>query len=70
VKLVEPCNLYECKIRDYKLIGPFFEIQKSVVIGAKCWVQSHSFICSQFKISDNCFIGHGRMFTNNLVKYG
>ena len=70
VTLVEPCNLYECKIGDYTFIGPFVEIQKNVVIGAKCRIQSHSFICSKVKIGDNCFVGHGVMFTNDLFKSG
>ena len=70
VTLVEPCNLYECKIGDYTFIGPFVEIQKDVVIGAKCRIQSHSFICSKVIIRDNCFIGHGVMFTNDLFKSG
>ena len=30
VKVVEPCNLYECKIG-----GPFTEVQKGAVIGAR-----------------------------------
>ncbi len=30
VTVVEPVNLYECKIGDNSFIGPFVEIQKGV----------------------------------------
>ena len=33
VKIVEPVNLYECRIGDDCFIGPFVEIQKGVVVG-------------------------------------
>lgn len=65
VKVVEPCNLYECIIGDDCFIGPFVEIQKGVAIGAGCKIQSHSFICSMVTIGHNCFIGHGVMFVND-----
>ena len=70
VKIVKPCNLYGCKIGNYSFIGPFVEIQTDVVIGKKCRIQSHSFICSKVVIGDNCFIGHGVNFTNDLFKNG
>src|SRR4051812_35633688 len=70
VKVVEPVNLYGCKIGDDCFIGPFVEIQKDVVIGDKCKVQSHSFICELVTIGDNCFIGHGVMFINDLFSRG
>ena len=44
VTIVEPCNLYGCKIGDQCFIGPFVEIQKEAVIGDRTKVQSHSFI--------------------------
>ena len=47
VKVVKPCNLYNCKIGDHSFIGPFVEIQKGAVVGRNCKVQSHSFICSK-----------------------
>lgn len=59
-------NLYECKIGDNSFIGPFVEIQKGVVIGKRCRVQSHSFICEGTTIGDGVFIGHGVVFTNDL----
>lgn len=62
----ELVNLYECKIGDNSFIGPFVEIQKKVVIGKRCKIQSHSFICEGVTIDDDVFIGHGVIFTNDL----
>ena len=70
VKVVQPVNLYECTIGDNCFIGPFVEIQKGVVIGNKCKIQSHAFICELVTISNNCFIGHGVMFINDKFKHG
>jgi len=70
VKLVEPCNVYECFIGNNVFIGPFVEIQKGVVIGNNTKVQSHTFICELVTIGDNCFIGHGVMFVNDLFSIG
>lgn len=65
VKVVQPVNLYGCKIGDQCFIGPFTEIQKDVVIGNRTKIQSHSFICELVTIGDDCFIGHGVMFIND-----
>ena len=70
VKLVEPCNLYECIIGNDCFIGPFTEIQKGVVIGDRCKLQSHSFICELVTIGKDCFIGHGVMFVNDTFENG
>ena len=70
VKLVEPCNVYECALGDDCFIGPFVEIQKGVVIGARSKVQSHAFICELVSIGDDCFVGHGVMFTNDVFAEG
>ncbi|MBS1643000.1 MAG: N-acetyltransferase [Bacteroidetes bacterium] len=70
VKIVEPCNLYECEIGNNCFIGPFTEIQKNVTIGENCKIQSHSFICELVTIGNNCFIGHGVMFINDLFSEG
>jgi acetyltransferase-like isoleucine patch superfamily enzyme len=70
VIVVEPVNLYECKIGDNSLIGPFVEIQKGVEIGSNCKIHSHSFICELVRIGNNCFIGHGVMFINDKMKTG
>ncbi|MGY3343477.1 MULTISPECIES: acyltransferase [unclassified Bradyrhizobium] len=70
VKVVEPCNLYGCVIGDGCFIGPFTEIQKDVVVGARTRVQSHSFICELVSIGEDCFIGHGVMFINDTFTSG
>lgn len=70
VKVVEPVNIYGCRIDDDCFIGPFTEIQKDVVIGKRTKVQSHSFICELVSIGDDCFIGHGVMFINDLFAKG
>jgi acetyltransferase-like isoleucine patch superfamily enzyme len=68
--IIEPVNLFECKIGDNVFIGPFVEIQKDVEIGNRTRVSSHSFICELVTIGENCFISHGVMFTNDLFKTG
>ncbi|HTC00690.1 MAG TPA: acyltransferase [Ferruginibacter sp.] len=70
VKIVQPVNLYGCSIGDNSFVGPFVEIQKDVVIGDRCKIQSHTFICELVTIGDNCFIGHGVMFINDLFSEG
>jgi|SRR5688572_22976685 len=70
VKVVTPVNLYGCKIGDNCFIGPFTEIQKDVSIGHRTKVQSHSFICELVSIGEDCFIGHGVMFINDLFSKG
>ncbi len=70
VTIVEPVNLYGCTIGSDSFIGPFTEIQKDVVIGERCKVQSHSFICELVTIGNDCFIGHGVMFVNDLFSEG
>jgi acetyltransferase-like isoleucine patch superfamily enzyme len=70
VRITEPVNLYGCTIGDSSVVGPFTEIQKDVVIGNNCRIQSHSFICELVTIGDDCFIGHGVMFINDDWKTG
>ena len=70
VKVVEPVNLYGCKIGDGCFIGPFVEIQRGVAIGARTKVQSHSFVCELVEIGEDCFIGHGVMFINDTFSTG
>ena len=70
VRVVAPVNMYGCTIGAKTFIGPFSEIQKSVVIGSNCRVQSHSFICELVTIGNDCFIGHGVMFINDLFEDG
>jgi acetyltransferase-like isoleucine patch superfamily enzyme len=70
VSIVEPCNLYGCKIGDDCFVGPFTEIQKGAVVGARTRVQSHSFICELVTIGEDCFVGHGVMFINDTFSTG
>jgi acetyltransferase-like isoleucine patch superfamily enzyme len=70
VQWIAPCNLYGCTIGEDCFIGPFVEIQRGAVIGKRCRIQSHSFICEKVTILDDCFIGHGVMFTNDLFQAG
>ena len=70
VKIIKPVNIYGCKIGDNCFIGPFVEIQKNVGIGSNTKIQSHSFICELVTIGNNCFIGHGVMFINDLFENG
>ena len=68
VQIFQPTlvNLYGCTIGDETKIGAFVEIQKNVSVGARCKISSHTFICEGVDISDEVFIGHGVMFTNDL----
>jgi UDP-2-acetamido-3-amino-2,3-dideoxy-glucuronate N-acetyltransferase len=59
-------NLYGCSIGAQTKVGTFVEIQKGAVIGARCKISSHTFICEGVTIEDEVFIGHGVMFTNDL----
>lgn len=70
VTLVEPVNIYGCSVGADVFIGPFTEIQKNSRIGARSRIQSHSFICELVTIGEDCFIGHGVMFINDLFENG
>ena len=70
VRIVNPVNLYGCTVGDDTAIGPFVEIQKDVVIGSRCRIQSHVFICELVVIGDDCFISHGAMFINDPFRIG
>ena len=65
VTVVNPVNLYGCILGDDVKIGPFVEIQKSVEIGERTKIQSHSFVCELVEIGADCFVGHGVMFIND-----
>ena len=58
-------NLYGCSVGDDTRIGAFVEVQKNAVVGARCKVSSHTFVCEGVTIEDEVFIGHGVMFTND-----
>jgi UDP-2-acetamido-3-amino-2,3-dideoxy-glucuronate N-acetyltransferase len=67
VKIFHPSlvNLYGCTVGEDTKIGTFVEIQKDALIGARCKISSHTFICEGVVIEDEVFIGHGVMFTND-----
>jgi len=58
-------NLYGCRVGDGSRIGPFVEIQRGATIGARCKIQSHTFVCEGVEIEDDVFVGHGVMFIND-----
>jgi acetyltransferase-like isoleucine patch superfamily enzyme len=60
-------NLYGCTIGDGTRIGAFVEVQKGAVIGRRCKISSHTFICEGVEIEDGVFVGHGVMFTNTML---
>jgi acetyltransferase-like isoleucine patch superfamily enzyme len=66
VRIFNFVNAYGCSIDDNSKVGAFVEIQKGSTIGKNCKISSHTFICEGVHIEDNCFIGHGVMFTNDL----
>jgi acetyltransferase-like isoleucine patch superfamily enzyme len=58
-------NLYGCSVGDGSQIGTFVEIQAGAKIGARCKIQSHTFICDGVEIGDRVFVGHGVTFVND-----
>jgi UDP-2-acetamido-3-amino-2,3-dideoxy-glucuronate N-acetyltransferase len=58
-------NLYGCRIGSGTRIGPFVEIQRGAVVGERCKIQSHAFICDGVEIGDEVFVSHGVMFVND-----
>ena len=68
VRIIRPelVNIYGATIGDETQIGPFVEIQRGVIIGARCKIQTHSFICEGVTIEDGVFIGHNVTFTNDI----
>lgn len=65
VKIYNFVNLYGCEIGDDTKIGTFVEIQKNARIGARCKIQSHTFICEGVTIEDDVMVAHGVMFIND-----
>jgi acetyltransferase-like isoleucine patch superfamily enzyme len=65
VKLAKFINLYGCEVGDDTKIGAFVEIQKNAIVGRRCKISSHTFICEGVTIEDQVFIGHGVMFINH-----
>jgi acetyltransferase-like isoleucine patch superfamily enzyme len=70
VTVIEPANLYGCTIGDGTFVGPFVEIQRGAVIGKRCKIQSHAFVCDLVTIGDDTVVSHGVMFINDMFKTG
>jgi len=70
VRVMMPSNVYGCTLGDEVFVGPFVEIQKGCIIGRGSKIQSHSFLCENVTLGENCFIGHGVTFANDLFKSG
>jgi UDP-2-acetamido-3-amino-2,3-dideoxy-glucuronate N-acetyltransferase len=58
-------NLYGCAVGADSRVGTFVEVQRGAAIGARCKIQSHTFICEGVTIEDEVFVGHGVMFVND-----
>jgi acetyltransferase-like isoleucine patch superfamily enzyme len=67
VKIFGFVNLYGCSVGDETSVGCFVEIQKNAVVGARCKISSHAFICEGVVIEDEVFIGHHVCFTNDIL---
>lgn len=67
VSVVGFVNLYGCTIGDQTKIGPFVEIQAGAVVGSRCKISSHSFVCEGVTIEDEVFVGHHVCFTNDVL---
>ena len=65
VKIFNFVNAYECSIDDDSKIGSFVEIQKNAIIGKRCKISSHTFICEGVEIKDDVFVGHNVPFIND-----
>src|SRR4026209_2174958 len=65
VKLGKFINLYGCTIGDETKIGAFVEIQKNAIVGKRCKISSHTFICEGVTIEDHVFVGHGVWSVND-----
>tara|TARA_R110002051_G_C8629565_1_gene484559 strand:- start:422 stop:823 length:402 start_codon:yes stop_codon:yes gene_type:complete len=59
-------NIYGCDLKEGVFVGPFVEIQKNSRIGKNTRISSHSFICEGVEIGEDCFVGHGVMFINDV----
>ena len=58
-------NLYGCRVGSGTRIGTFVEVQRGAEIGARCKIQSHTFVCDGVRIGDGVFVGHGVTFVND-----
>jgi UDP-2-acetamido-3-amino-2,3-dideoxy-glucuronate N-acetyltransferase len=61
----ELVNLYDCEIGAETKIATFVEIGRKVVVGARCKIGAHSFLCEGVTLEDEVFIGPGVKFVND-----
>jgi UDP-2-acetamido-3-amino-2,3-dideoxy-glucuronate N-acetyltransferase len=62
----ELVNLYGCTIGEECKIATYVEIQRDVVIGIRCKIESGAFIPSGVIIEDGVFIGPNVVFCNDM----
>ena len=48
--------------------APSSRSRRTSSIGARCKIQSHTFVCEGVTIEDEVFVGHGVMFINDLAR--
>ena len=59
-------NLYgDCSVGDLSRVGAFVEIQTGVIVGKRCKISSHSFLCTGVTVEDDVLLGHGVMTCND-----
>ena len=59
-------NLYGCRDRRrHPRGGPSSRSSAARSIGARCKIQSHTFICTGVEVADEVFVGHGVVFIND-----
>jgi acetyltransferase-like isoleucine patch superfamily enzyme len=61
----ELVNLYGCEIGAETKIAAFVEIGRKVVVGSRCKIGAHSFLCEGVTLEDEVFIGPGVKFVND-----
>src|SRR5512143_246161 len=64
-RIVQPCNVYRCRIGHRVKIGPFVEIQEEALIGDDSVISSHTFIAAGTLIGRRVFVGHHVTFCND-----
>ena len=61
----ELVNLYGCDIGAETKIAAFVEIGRKVIVGSRCKIGAHSFLCEGVTIEDEVFIGPAVKFVND-----
>jgi UDP-2-acetamido-3-amino-2,3-dideoxy-glucuronate N-acetyltransferase len=61
----ELVNLYSCEIGAETKVAAFVEIGRKVVVGSRCKIGAHSFLCEGVTVEDEVFIGPAVKFVND-----